>query len=180
MKGLKMVIGLMVLGALAGGATTSHAGSDYTLARPQDETFVGDSVSGRKNPVTWRVSVPANVLRSTEAILMFEVRDSGRLHNEIYINPIRLDGGRLDECGDASPTPSRNPDPIKGSIGKVQFHPGGDNREYYTQQVTFSGWRLNPGQENTVMMCARTAEGFGRGDVDDFAVRNMVLHYRIQ
>lgn len=146
----------------------SHATSDYVVIQRG-----GSDLNDATNQAVLEFDLPNTVLISgataNSAALVLEVDGGEFSFNEMYINPAN------ENCdNDASDGNDAQ------SIGNIRRHedPSSKN-EVFTSVKTFSSSLLTSGT-NTLLICARNSSGGDSGNIDDFEVRNIMLHYKKQ
>ena len=169
----KMIASIMfsTITVLAAPLQSVQANDDFRVIRAGN-IRVGDNGSAT-NPRLFTFTLPANIITSSStsnrAVLEYQIYNSQWDLNEIYVNP-------------ASPVcHSNNSDTINqpASIGLIEDYDAvaAMENDWFTEHRTFRSNLLNAGS-NTIMVCARGEGEDPSGNLDDFWIRHVVLHYK--
>ena len=176
MKAVNRVITLATLDiliALLVPLQSAQAGSEFVVIQGEDPIQIGDDDDAEEQEF-FTFFLPTNIVETARledsAVLQYQVMDVDWDYNEIYVNPPRSTScGRKDD--DANQFFSI------GEIGDYDADEDMDN-DFFTEHRTFESYRLEQG-ENVIMVCARDEGGdLGRGQLDDFEIKHIVLHYK--
>jgi hypothetical protein len=157
----KPLISSMLLSALALLAPIRlvQAGDDFLVVQASDVSL-GDNGSSQANLVKDFV-LPNAFAPGSLAILQLRAAGVDYPNNAVYLNP------PIQSCF------SNNGDPnLTARVGRLEAHEAAG--EWYTY------YRLVSPQAgtNTLMICPRAEDGSLTGNVDDFKVATIVLHFK--
>ena len=164
----KSMIGL-ILGAAAafGGAEGALAASDYKVIR-QDPVLLGDW----EHHQPWmllKFYVPKDVDRNAKVVLQMNVNSTNLSpQNALYLNPNVIPG---DFEGCDSIHQDRN------ETSRIALLPYVDHERWQAYHQVVEGGYLHAG-DNYLLVCSRNEHGDGRGNLDNFYLKDIVLHYR--
>lgn len=89
-------------------------------------------------------------------------------HNALYLNP-EFVPGEFDGC-DAI-------DQDRNEQSRIASLPYVDHNRWAVYRQVIEGTHLRPG-DNVLLVCSRNEHGGGRHDLDNFYLKDIVLHYR--
>ncbi len=154
---------------LAAGWSCANAAADFITIQ-SSQVFMGDATPKK----VFKFRLPSGVNRSTSesdsAVLDLDAQGVLFGFNEIYVNPTATK-----TCSDTDNDATNHP----SSIGFLREH-ADDNLqlEWAANHIAFSSDLLKDNADNKLMICARSATGdSSTGNLDDFAVQSIVLHY---
>ncbi|HRY15951.1 MAG TPA: Kazal-type serine protease inhibitor family protein [Candidatus Competibacteraceae bacterium] len=164
----KGLIGL-VLGAasLLGATAPALAASNYKVIH-KDPILLGDWDQHRPAAVL-RFYLPKDFDYRSQVVLQMNVNSTNlSQHNAIYLNP-EFTPGEFDGC-DAI-------DQDRNESSRIAVLPYVDHDRWQVYHQVIEGTHLQPG-DNYLLVCSRNAQGGGRHDLDNFYLKDIVLHYR--
>lgn len=164
----KGLVGL-VLGATAllGSAAPALAASNYKVIH-QETVRLGDWEHHQPAALI-RFYVPKDFDARSQVVLQMNVSSTNRSkHNALYLNPEFVPG---EFAGCDAIHQDRNEHSRIASLPHVDH----DRWQVYHQVV--EGAHLQPG-DNYLLVCSRNAHGDGWHDLDNFYLKDLVLHYR--
>jgi hypothetical protein len=154
---------------LAAGWSCANAAADFiTIKRTQ--TFLGDTTPKLVIDFTLPSGLNRSGSASNSAVLALDAEGVEFPSNEIYVNPAST-ATCSDNDNDATNQPS--------SLGFLRKH-ADDNlkNEWAVNHIAFSSALLLDNATNKLMICARNEDGdSSAGNLDNFAVKSIVLHY---
>ncbi|NJN46516.1 MAG: hypothetical protein HC808_08585 [Candidatus Competibacteraceae bacterium] len=114
--------------------------------------------------------LPENYDHNYYAVLQLNVNSTNKSkYNAIYLNPPSFDPGFFGGCDDIHNDQYED--------YRVDYLPYADHDYWRFYHKTFPGSELNSGW-NTLLICARNHQGEVWGDLDNFYLKDIVLHYR--
>ncbi len=164
----KGLIGL-VLGAasLLGATAPALAASNYKVIH-KETVRLGDWDQHRPAAVL-RFYLPKDFDYRSQVVLQMNVNSTNlSQHNAIYLNP-EFTPGEFDGC-DAI-------DQDRNESSRIAVLPYVDHDRWQVYHQVIEGTHLQPG-DNYLLVCSRNAQGGGRHDLDNFYLKDIVLHYR--
>lgn len=164
----KSLIGL-VLGtaSLLGSAELALAASDYKVIH-KDPILLGDWDHHRPAAVI-RFYMPKDFDARSKVVLQMNISSTNlSTHNALYLNP-EFVPGEYDGC-DAI-------DQDRNEPSRIASLPYVDHERWAVYHQVVEGSRLHPG-DNYLLVCSRNQHGDGRYDLDNFYLKDIVLHYR--
>ena len=164
----KGLVGL-VLGATAllGSAAPALAASNYKVIH-QYPVLLGDWEHHRPAAVI-RFYVPKDFDARAPVVLQMNVNSTNlSKHNALYLNP-EFVPGEFDGC-DAI-------DQDRNEPSRIALLPPVDHERWAVYHQVIEGTHLQPG-DNYLLVCSRNEHGDGRHDLDNFYLKDIVLHYR--
>ncbi len=164
----KGLIGL-VLGAasLLGATAPALAASNYKVIH-KETVRLGDWDQHRPAAVL-RFYLPKDFDYRSQVVLQMNVTSTNlSQHNAIYLNP-EFTPGEFDGC-DAI-------DQDRNESSRIAVLPYVDHDRWQVYHQVIEGTHLQPG-DNYLLVCSRNAQGGGRHDLDNFYLKDIVLHYR--
>ena len=168
----KMIASIMfsTITVLAAPLQSVQANDDFQVIRA-GSIRVGDN--GGTNPRLFTFTLPANIITSSftrnRAVLEYQLYNSQWDYNEIFVNPANP------VCHSNNSDTTNQP----ASIGLIEDYDAvaAMENDWFTEHRTFRSNLLNAGS-NTIMVCARNVNGDLSGNLDDFWIRHVVLHYK--
>ena len=164
----KSLIGI-VLGAasLLGATAPALAASDYKVIH-KDPILLGDWDHHRPAAVI-RFYMPKNFDSRSRVVLQMNVNSTNlSKHNAIYLNP-EFTPGEFDGC-DAI-------DQDRNANSRIASLPYADHDRWQVYHQVIEGGYLRPGN-NYLLICSRNEHGDGWNNLDNFYLKDIVLHYR--
>lgn len=164
----KSLIGI-VLGAasLLGATAPALAASDYKVIH-KDPILLGDWDHHRPAAVI-RFYMPKNFDSRSRVVLQMNVNSTNlSKHNAIYLNP-EFTPGEFDGC-DAI-------DQDRNANSRIASLPYVDHDRWQVYHQVIEGGYLRPGN-NYLLICSRNEHGDGWSNLDNFYLKDIVLHYR--
>lgn len=158
-----------VLGAAAllGSAAPTLAASNYKVIH-KETVRLGDWDQHRPAAVL-RFYLPKDFDYRSQVVLQMNVNSTNlSQHNAIYLNP-EFTPGEFDGC-DAI-------DQDRNESSRIAVLPYVDHDRWQVYHQVIEGTHLQPG-DNYLLVCSRNAQGGGRHDLDNFYLKDIVLHYR--
>lgn len=153
--------------ALLASATPALATSSYKVIR-KDAVLLGDWDQHRPAAAI-RFHLPEDFDDRSQVVLQMNVSSTNlSKHNAIYLNPEFMPG-EFDGC-DAI-------DQDRNEPSRIAALPHVDHERWAVYHQVIEGARLRPG-DNYLLVCSRNARGDGRHDLDNFYLKDIVLHYR--
>ena len=164
----KGIIGLACgLVSLLGMGEPASAASDYKVIA-KHKVAMGDWDHHK----SWRVIrfyLPKDFDSNYDAVLQMNVRSTNNSkYNAIYLNP----EFSLDEFEGCDPA-----DHDRNRHTRVEYLPHAGHKQWITYHKTIAGDSLQPG-DNYMLICSRNKHGGGVHEVDNFYLKDIVLHYR--
>ena len=165
----KSVIGLVFgLVTALGMIGPASAASDYKVISKYKI-----SMGGWQNHKPWRVIrfyLPQSFDYRSDAVLQMNVSSTNKSRfGAIYLNPFAFPGSDDDGC-----------DSVKNDRNereRIDYLPIVPHKKWQTYHKTIDGGRLQPG-DNYLLVCSRNSEGGGNFDLENFYLKDIVLHYR--
>ena len=103
------------------------------------------------------------------AVLQLNVNSTNKSkYNAIYLNPNGFSDSSFQGCDDIHNDQYEN--------YRLDYLPYADHDYWRFYHKTFSGSELRPG-ENVMLVCARNHHGEVWGDLDNFYLKDIVIHY---
>ncbi len=164
----KGLIGL-VLGAasLLGATAPALAASNYKVIHK--ETVRRGDWDQHRPAAVLRFYLPKDFDYRSQVVLQMNVNSTNlSQHNAIYLNP-EFTPGEFDGC-DAI-------DQDRNESSRIAVLPYVDHDRWQVYHQVIEGTHLQPG-DNYLLVCSRNAQGGGRHDLDNFYLKDIVLHYR--
>lgn len=164
----KGLIGLVLGAASVLGATApALAASNYKVIH-KETVRLGDWDQHRPAAVL-RFYLPKDFDYRSQVVLQMNVNSTNlSQHNAIYLNP-EFTPGEFDGC-DAI-------DQDRNESSRIAVLPYVDHDRWQVYHQVIEGTHLQPG-DNYLLVCSRNAQGGGRHDLDNFYLKDIVLHYR--
>ncbi|MEE4379042.1 MAG: Kazal-type serine protease inhibitor [Candidatus Competibacteraceae bacterium] len=164
----KGLIGLVCGAAsLLSGADLATAGSDYKIIREQP-IKVGEWEEHQPGYLI-RFYLPKDYDPSYKAVLQMKVNSTNKSsYNALYLNP-EFVPGEFEGCD--SIYQDRNESSYIGSLPYVE------HERWAVHHQVVEGNYLKPGN-NYLLVCARNEHGETWGNLDNFYLKDIVLHYR--
>ncbi|MEH6570931.1 MAG: Kazal-type serine protease inhibitor domain-containing protein [Halioglobus sp.] len=154
------------LACLLGISASASAASDYVVASSKSVTM-GDQGKSKPRRVI-EFQMPQNFDRNSDALIQMYIRSTDKSkYNAVYLNGFTLPD--FDGCDSA------DKDRNKGS--RIGYLPHVPNKQWIMYHKTVSGDRLRAG-ENEILICSRNKRGDGRGSLDKFYIKDIVVHFR--
>ena len=153
--------------ALLTSAAPALATSDYKVIH-KDPVLLGDWDHHR--PATLiRFYVPKDFDPRSKVVLQMNINSTNlSRHNALYLNP-EFVPGEFDGC-DAI-------DQDRNEQSRIASLPYVDHERWAVYHQVVEGAYLRPG-DNYLLVCSRNERGDGRHDLDNFYLKDIVLHYR--
>jgi hypothetical protein len=163
----KGLIGLVCGAAsILGSAEPVMAASDYKVIREQT-IMVGDW-EGHQPGYLIRFYVPKDFDSSYQAVLQMNISSTNKSqYNTMYLNP-EFVPGEFEGCD--SIHQDRNESSRLGSLPYVE------HERWAAHHQVIEGEYLKPG-DNYLLVCARNEQGETWGELDNFYLKDIVLHY---
>jgi hypothetical protein len=174
---------IATLAVTAGFSSAAQADDGYKLNVSDYQSRAGEFRMGYwDGHSAWqavRFDLPWNYDPTTDGVLQMGVRSSNKSpFNAIYVNPEYLPY-------DGQPCDPRDQDGLDSWLFDYlpyTEHDAPDHRNeniWSTYHRVIPGYLLKPGEENVILICARNRDGGTYGELDNFFVRDIVLHYRL-
>ncbi|NJN47538.1 MAG: hypothetical protein HC808_14875 [Candidatus Competibacteraceae bacterium] len=104
------------------------------------------------------------------AVLQLNVNSTNKSqYNAIYLNPEGFSGGSFSGCDDIHHDQYEN--------YRLAYLPYADHDYWRFYHKTFPGFELRPGK-NVMLICARNHQGEVWGDLDNYYLKDIAIHYR--
>ncbi|MCP5419411.1 MAG: hypothetical protein H6970_08680 [Gammaproteobacteria bacterium] len=155
-----------------------HTVSDF-LALLEDDTRYNYDYERTINLGAWEFHSPWKVLHfylpddfdpTYEAVLQLNINSTNKSqYNALYLNPMGFDENSFSGCSSAQQD--------NYAEERLTWLPYVDHDHWQFFHKTFTGFRLHPG-ENVLLICSRTPQGDSWGELDNFYLKDIVLHYR--
>lgn len=153
--------------ALLTSAAPALATSSYKVIH-QDTVLLGDWDHHRPAAVI-RFYLPEDFDDRSRVVLQMNVSSTNlSKHNAIYLNP-EFVPGEFDGCDAIGQD--------RNERSRITALPHVDHERWAVYHRVIEGTHLQPG-DNHLLVCSRDQHGGGRHDLDNFYLKDIVLHYR--
>ncbi len=121
----------------------------------------------------WRVIrfyLPKNFDSYYNAVLQMNISSTNKSqYSALYLNPYELPGHEFEGCSSI--------DSDRNEHERVDYLPTVPHKKWQVYHKTIDGNRLQAG-DNYLLVCSRNKHGEGEYELDNFYLKDIVLHYR--
>ncbi|MFZ1742830.1 MAG: hypothetical protein WAT93_08240 [Pontixanthobacter sp.] len=159
--------------------TLSLTVSDFVLVTdpntPSDQSIALGEWEGHRpwKALTFTVPEdfgPNNLRQPYEVVLQLNLSSTNKSpYNALYLNPEGFSSRTFRGCDDVQ-NDRYEPE-------RIGFLPYVNHEDWRVYHKTMTSSNLRPG-ENVLLICARNEQGGGGNDLDNFYLKDIVLHYR--